>query len=161
MRARWVTIASTESSAGVAMLGEAAHLLHHGHERVDLHRAAALEILQHRGLVRADLAGALDAALDVDAEFDAEAFRRSPCVSTMIARDSARVEGSVQITSSVAWVSALIGLKQTLPQSFSQISSRMRSSTGAFRPAATKSSARRCTSEVISPEGSPSGKLLP
>ena len=49
------------------------------------------------------------------------------CVSSMIAFDSARVAGSEQITSSVAWVSALIGLRQTLPQSFSQISSRMRS----------------------------------
>ena len=32
---------------------------------------AALKILQHRGLVRADLARALDPALDIDAEPDA------------------------------------------------------------------------------------------
>jgi hypothetical protein len=48
------------------------HFPNHGHQRVDFHRAAALEILQHRGLVSADLAGAVDSPLDVDAEPDAE-----------------------------------------------------------------------------------------
>ena len=52
---------------------------------------------------------------------------------------TARVPGSSAMTSSVAWVSALIGLKHRLPQSFSQISSRMRSSTGASNPAAVMS----------------------
>jgi hypothetical protein len=42
----------------------------------------------------------------------------------------------VQSTSSVAWVSALIGLNERLPQSLTQISSRMRGRTGAFSPAA-------------------------
>ena len=38
---------------------------------------------------------------------------------------SARVGGNRQMSSSVAWVSALIGLKARLPQSFIQISARM------------------------------------
>jgi hypothetical protein len=61
----------------------------------------------------------------------------------MIALDKARVAGSQQMTSRVAWVSALIGLKQTLPHSFSQISSRMRSSTDAFKPAAANRSGKQ------------------
>src|ERR1700704_882745 len=54
--------------------GQAAHLLDHGDQRIDLHRAAALEVLQHRGFVRADLARTLDAPLDIDAEIDAKSF---------------------------------------------------------------------------------------
>ena len=37
-------------------------------QRVDLHWAAALQILQHRGLMRADLAAAVDAPLDIEEE---------------------------------------------------------------------------------------------
>ena len=44
--------------------------------------------------------------------------------------------GSAQITSSVAWVSALIGLNDRLPQSLTQISSRILARTGALKPAA-------------------------
>ena len=51
---------------------EATELLNGGDEGIDLHRPAALEILQHRGLVGADLAGTFDAAVDVDREPDAE-----------------------------------------------------------------------------------------
>ncbi len=40
----------------------------------------------------------------------------------------------MQITSSVAWVSALIGLKDRFPQSLSHSSSRIRSSTGGPHP---------------------------
>src|SRR2546421_7042048 len=61
------------------------------------------------------------------------------CASRIIAAARARVEDSLQMRSSFARVSALIGLKQRLPQSFSQISARMSASTGAFRPAASKS----------------------
>jgi hypothetical protein len=35
---------------------------------VDLHGATALEILEHRGLVRADAGRAVDTPLDIDAE---------------------------------------------------------------------------------------------
>src|SRR5882757_7720281 len=54
--------------------GQPAHFLNHADQRIDLHRAVAFEILQHRGLVGADLAGALDAPFDIDAELDAEGF---------------------------------------------------------------------------------------
>src|SRR5579871_6026225 len=55
-------------------LRQPSHLLDHRDQRLDFHRPATLEILQHRGLVGADLARAFDAALDVDAEFDLEFF---------------------------------------------------------------------------------------
>ena len=47
------------------------------------------------------------------------------------------------MSSSVLPVSAEIGLKERLPQSFTQISLRMSSRTGACSPAATNSSASR------------------
>jgi hypothetical protein len=49
---------------------------------------------------------------------------------------SARVKGFRQIPASVAPVSALIGLKLRLPQSFVQISARMSVTTAALKPAA-------------------------
>ena len=86
-------------------------LLHRAHQRVDLHRPAALQVLQHRGLVRADRRRRPRCA----------GRRRSPkrtpsvspiaCASSIIARQTARVPGSPVMTSSVAPVSALIGLK--------------------------------------------------
>ena len=54
-------------------LDEPAHLLHGGQQRVDLQRAALLQILQHRGAVRADTRRAVDAPLDIDAEMHADA----------------------------------------------------------------------------------------
>ena len=83
------------------------------------------------------------------------------CASTIIERVTARVPGSLHRTSSVAWVSALIGLNETLPHSFSQISSRMFSSTGALRPAFSNSAASAWMSSVISPDGAPNGKRSP
>ena len=65
-------------------------------------------------------------------------FSAITCASTIIARATARVPGSVQSTSSVAWVRAEIGLKDRLPHSFTQISSRRRGRTGAFSPAAVR-----------------------
>ena len=56
-----------------------------------------------------------------------------------VARELAR-ERVLARSTSVEWVSALIGLKLRLPQSLSQISERMSSSTGDLRPAATKTS---------------------
>ena len=55
------------------------------------------------------------------------------------------VDGSPQISSSVARVKTLIGFRATLPQSFTQISLRMSSRTGACSPAAMSSSASRRT----------------
>jgi hypothetical protein len=110
---------------------EPSHFLNHRYQRVDLHRPSAFEILQHRGLVRADLARALDSSFDVDAELGAQAFRDR----LGFRHDRPRQGARGRITADDV---ALIGLKQTLPHSFNQISSRMRSSTGAFKPAAAK-----------------------
>src|SRR5712664_1928893 len=56
-------------------LRETPHFLNHGDKRINLHRASAFKILQHRRLVRADFACAFDAPLDIDAEFHAECLR--------------------------------------------------------------------------------------
>ena len=45
-----------------------AHFLHRREQRVDLQRTAAFQILQHRGAMRTDARGAIDAVVDVDAE---------------------------------------------------------------------------------------------
>ena len=58
-------------------------------------------------------------------------------------------------------VSALIGLKHRLPQSLSQISSRMLSRIGASISAAAMMSWNACKRGVISPLGSPIGNFLP
>ncbi len=57
---------------GVVDAGQVAEFGDGRHHRVDFHRPAALEVLQHRGLVLADLAAAFYAAVDVDGEADAE-----------------------------------------------------------------------------------------
>ena len=72
----------------------------------------------------------------------------------------ALVPTSVAMVSSVSKVSALMGLKERLPQSFTQISFRMRR-TGARRPAAMKALASAFTRSVLSPDGSPRMKRLP
>ena len=69
--------------------------------------------------------------------------------------------GSAQITSSVARVSALIGLNDRLPQSLIQISSRILARIGALRPAAISAWDRRSVRSVFSPEGSPSVNRSP
>src|ERR1700722_2193291 len=43
-------------------------------QRVDLRRPAVLDVLQHRGLVRADALGARDTLFDAETETDAERF---------------------------------------------------------------------------------------
>ena len=88
-------------------------------------------------------------------------FSATACASSIIARARARVPGSATMSSSVAWVSALIGLKLRLPHSLTQISSRMRGLTGAFSPAAMKTSDRRVTRSLRLPSGSPRVKRSP
>ena len=61
----------------------------------------------------------------------------------------------------VAWVRALMGLKERLPHSLSQISARMSSSTKDLNPAWLKQSATRCTRSLWLPSSSPTGKRLP
>ena len=100
--------------------------------------AAVLDVLHHRGLVRADALGAGDPLFDAETQTDAE---RSPTAALpVIAAASARVGAKQQMSSSVAWLSALTGLKVTLPQSFIQISARTSASAGDLKPALVKSS---------------------
>ncbi len=71
-------------------------------------------------------------------EAHARASRRSPAPRASCRAATARVPGSRAITSRVAPVSALIGLNERLPQSLTQISSRICGRTGALRPAAIR-----------------------
>ena len=88
-------------------------------------------------------AAAVDAAGRRRSGSARRASRRSPAPRPSWRGRRARVPGSAQISSSVAPVSALIGLKERLPQSLTQISSRMSGRTGALRPAAISASDRR------------------
>ena len=83
------------------------------------------------------------------------------CASAIIAAASVRVGGKRQMSSSVARVSALIGLKVRLPQSFIQISVRTSLSTGDLKPAREKSSASAATRALFEPSISASGRRLP
>ncbi len=83
------------------------------------------------------------------------------CASVIIAAASSRVSGYWQMSASVERESALIGLKVRLPQSLSQISARISSSTGALKPALTKQSETRRTRSLIEPSSSPSGNRSP
>jgi hypothetical protein len=65
------------------------------------------------------------------------------------------------MSSSVAWVSALTGLKITLPQSLSQISLRMSLLIGALNPASRIAPAIARIRSLSLPSGSPSVKRLP
>jgi hypothetical protein len=77
--------------------------------------------------------------------------------SVIIACASVRVSGYWQRSTSVECVSALIGLKERLPQSLSQISARMSSRIGDFSPAATNACERSVMRSVVVPSSSPSG----
>ena len=88
-------------------------------------------------------------------------FSPMACASRIMSAASARVGGKRQMSSSVAWVSALIGLKLRLPHSLSQISARISDSTGVLKPALRNSVARVRTRSVSAPSISPIGKRLP
>ena len=79
----------------------------------------------------------------------------------MIARATARISGSVAISAMVARVSALSGLKQTLPSSLSQISSRIRGRMGALSPPLMSAAAIARQRSVVVPSSSPSERRLP
>ena len=83
------------------------------------------------------------------------------CASSIMPFATARVPGSVHNTSSVAWVSAEIGLNDRLPHSLTQISSRRRGRTGAFSPAAVSAADRANARSDLLPSGSPSENRLP
>ena len=83
------------------------------------------------------------------------------CPSAIIAAASARVPGKRQMSSSVACVSALIGLKLRLPQSLIQISLRMSLLTGALKPAFISACDSASMRSLRVPSGSPKVKRLP
>jgi hypothetical protein len=62
------------SSVGSRVADDPTHLLHGGDQRVDLHRLAGFQILQHRGSVLANLGRAIDPALDINPETGAQAL---------------------------------------------------------------------------------------
>jgi hypothetical protein len=72
-----------------------------------------------------------------------------------MALHKSRSAGSATMRSSVAPVSALMGLKQTLPQSLSQIFQRTSSRTGASKPAPTSASLNACVRAERLRSGSP------
>src|ERR1700733_11900603 len=83
------------------------------------------------------------------------------CASRIIAAASARVGANRQMSSSVAWLSALTGLKVRLPQSFIQISERTSLSAGDLKPAFVNSSDSAAMRSVLAPSISASGKRWP
>jgi hypothetical protein len=100
---------------------DAAEFDHRTDQRLEFERAAVLDVLQHRGLVRAHGLGAGDALVERDLE--AHAQRLGDRLRLGIMPRPARVSaGKRQMSSSVAWVSAEIGLKLRLPHSLTQIS---------------------------------------
>ena len=81
--------------------------------------------------------------------------------SVIIRAASSRLSGKRQISSSVACVSALIGLKLRLPHSLTQISERMSRDIGALNPAAIIDLLSASMRGVRWPSSSPSVKRLP
>ena len=88
-------------------------------------------------------------------------FDATSCASVIIFAASARASGNRQMSTRVAWVSALIGLKERLPHALSQISERMFSSTGALNPARCSVSDNALTLSVTTPSSSPTGNRVP
>ena len=88
-------------------------------QRLDLDGPAALEVLQHRRLVLAAAASAHSIRLSTSTGKRAPSARPPPAASSIIARTTARRSARAPISSSVASVSALTGLKETLPHSLS------------------------------------------
>ena len=87
-------------------------------------------------------------------------FSPIACASSIMFLATARVPGSVATISSVAFVSALKGLKHKLPHSFTHISSRI-FLTGALRPALIIACDNARTRSVFSPDDSPRVNRLP
>ena len=138
----------------------ASEFRHRGDEGIDLERPAAFRdpaasrSCAHRRPRRRQFAGRRRW------ENARRVSPRSPGASSIIARATARGPGVPQITSRVAPVSALIGLKLRFPHSFIQISSRICFFTGALNPASRRAADKASTRGVFSPEGSPMGKAI-
>ena len=83
------------------------------------------------------------------------------CASVIIRAARSREGANWQMSTSVAWVSALIGLNDRFPHALSQISERMSSSTGALNPACCNVSDSAFTRFVTEPSSSPTGNREP
>src|SRR5690606_28227821 len=81
--------------------------------------------------------------------------------SSIRSRSRRRTSGSARRRSVVAWVSTLTGLTERLPQSLSQMASRIRGVVSASKPASRKIVATRCRRSLIVPSGSPRTKRSP
>jgi hypothetical protein len=88
-------------------------------------------------------------------------FSATVCASVIMAAASSRVSGWWQMSSRVAWVSALIGLKLRLPHNLTQISERMSRATGLLKPAAITNCQSASMRSLRAPSSSPSVKQLP
>ena len=134
---------------------------HRAREAVELERLAGLEVLQHRRLVVADRDSRLRAAARATRAARCRARRRPPRTPPSSRARSSTHLGRAPSSPSVAPVSASIGLKTTLPISFSQICSRICSSTGHLSPPATERLGDRLAAVARSPSGSPIAKRVP
>ena len=130
-------------------------------DRLELHRPARFEILQHRRLVRADFFGARHPLIDRDRQLDAELRRHRFGLRHDLADRSRRVADAGPALRASRPVSALIGLNATLPSSFTQISWRKRALIGHRNPAAINGSAILRNRSDLLPSGSPKLILLP
>src|SRR6202035_1018802 len=141
-------------------LDEPAHFLDGGDECIDLQGSASFEILQHRNLVTDDGTGCVQSPLHHllrNGETERCCYRLGFGHHGL---HRARRPGSEVTRSRVARVRALIGLKQTLPHSLSQMLQRIVSPIGASPPAETRASRRATIRSEVDPSGSPMVKRL-
>ena len=117
-----------------------ADLEHRSGDRLEFERPPGFQILQHGGLVLADLCGAVNALLDRDRQIEtqprASVDRFLHDAAHQFAGVRRRRDPDQRRTGS-----ALIGLNAMLPSSFTQISLRRCVVTGALMPAAIKAAA--------------------
>ena len=110
---------------GVSMPTRTADLVHRADERVELDRAAGLDVLQHRGLEAAELAREREALLARSASIGQPMRAPISAASAMQRSMKPRTSGSSRMRSVSAPVSAETGFIVMLPQSLYQMSRRM------------------------------------
>ena len=101
---------------------------------VDLGRAAVLDILQHRGLVRADALGAGDALFDAEPETNTEGFADGLGFAHHRHRERA-CRGKAADIFERRMGERAHRIEGQIPQSFVQISERTSVSAGDLKPA--------------------------
>src|SRR5713226_788625 len=136
-------------------VGELGHLQDRADQRLGLKRAAGLEVLW----APTDSAPAM--RFSIETRKVTPSFWAISCASFIIVAASSRVSANWQMSTSVAWVSAEIGLNERLPHAFSHISERISGSTIDFSPALMKTSCNSLTRSVSLPSSSPIGKRSP